>query len=781
MIKDLGGEQMNSDLIWALLTAFLVCSMAIFYCLSLCKPIATHEAAARPRLVESLDFSPGALGGFSYCRLTLVSMLALFLELLMIRWISSEIGAFAYFKNFVLIACFLGFGLGCHIAHRRINLMLVVLPLLILAVICDLPWPGLRDLVINLSPLLGATTEVNTWGVPYMPLDATAILNLAAAILFILPVFGLIASIFIPFGQLVGWYLENAANGIQGYTVNIAGSLAGMALYTFLCFMFQPPAIWMLLAGVMLTLLLWKLEVLRWVTVVTFAICMGLLSIGPGSDAKVWWSPYQKLTVVPARAFGEKIGYLVKTNSTWYQHMMNLSPGFVSSHPRLFAQAPPEWNAYNLPYRFYPHPSSVLVLGAGSGNDVAAALRNGAGRVVAVEIDPLILKLGRRLHPERPYNSPRVQVVVNDARSYVENSKDHFDLIIFALLDSHTTTSYYSNIRIDNYVYTERAFKAARRLLKPDGLMAVKFWMWTPWISGRMTEMVQEAFGRAPIQVQPDQTFYTNATYGRFYIDGSQLALQHALAQPEIAQYVSRHKNFPSEFAPVTTDNWPYFYQNQPGIPAAVIIISALLVFFCWLFLRETGTAMRSMRWHFFFLGAGFMLLEAQIISRLALLFGTTWVVNSIAVAGLLMLIVAANFLVEWKPRVPFAIAYVGIFASILVAYSVPLETFFFPSIWIKALTAAGVLCLPVFFAGIVFIRSFARDSFRSEALGSNLFGALVGGMLESFSMWTGMRSLLVLAALLYLGSLIALGLEEPVAASLSDIEEPEVPLASMS
>jgi len=369
---------------------------------------------------------------------------------------------------------------------------------------------------------------------------------------------------------------------------------------------------------------------------------------------------------------------------------------------------------------------------------------------------------------------------VNDARSYIENSKGRFDLIVFALLDSHTTTSYYSNIRIDNYVYTEQALKAARRLLKPDGLMVVKFWMWTPWISGRMGEMVQEAFGRTPIQVQPDQALYENATYGRFYIEGSQPALERALAQPEMAEYVSRHKNFPSEFAPMTTDNWPYFYQNQPGVPAAVIIISALLVLLCWLFLRQTGTTMQSMRWHFFFLGAGFMLLEAQIISKMALLFGTTWVVNSIAVAGLLTLIVAANFLVEWKPRVPLTIAYVGIFVSILVAHAVPLETFFFASIWIKALTATVVLCLPVFFAGIVFIRSFARDKFRSEALGSNLFGALVGGMLESLSLWTGMRSLLVLAALLYLGSLIALRWEEPAAANTPDLAEPEVRLASL-
>ena len=92
----------------------------------------------------------------------------------------------------------------------------------------------------------------------------------------------------------------------------------------------------------------------------------------------------------------------------------------------------------------------------------AAALRNGAGRVEAVEIDPLILRLGRELHFEHPYQSPRVHVVLNDARSYIENSHEQFDLIVFSLLDSHTTTSHFTNIRIDNYVYTREAFARAR-------------------------------------------------------------------------------------------------------------------------------------------------------------------------------------------------------------------------------------------------------------------------------------------------------------------------------
>ena len=191
---------------------------------------------------------------------------------------------------------------------------------------------------------------------------------------------------------------------------------------------------------------------------------------------------------------------------------------------------------------------------------------------------------------------------------------------------------------------------------------------------------------------------------------------------------MANHSTINTQKAVLTTDDWPYFYQRAPGLPLPVMVISCVLVLLCWLFLRRTGTAIRFMRWHFFFLGAGFLLLEAQIVSKMALLFGTTWVVNSIVITGILLLIVAANLLVEFRQHLSLAWAYSGIFAAVAASYFVPLETLFYRSLMAKAVVATLVLCLPVFFAGIVFIRSFAQTAFRAEALGANLFGGLVGG-----------------------------------------------------
>src|SRR5919204_624219 len=52
--------------------------------------------------------SPRALS----LRLFLLSFLILFLEVVLIRWVSTEIRVFAYIKNLPLLASFLGLGLG---------------------------------------------------------------------------------------------------------------------------------------------------------------------------------------------------------------------------------------------------------------------------------------------------------------------------------------------------------------------------------------------------------------------------------------------------------------------------------------------------------------------------------------------------------------------------------------------------------------------------------------------------------------------------------------------
>lgn len=717
-----------------------------------------------------LEIRTEELGGFGYAQLSRISLLSLFVEMLMIRWVSSDIRIFAYFKNFVLVACFLGFGLGCYLCRRRIQLTALIAPLILLTIVLKAPISPLRKSIAALPQLLGASVEVHVWGVPAMPTSWTGML---LALSFVVPLFAVIATAFIPFGQLVGWYLENAPRGVAAYSVNVLASLAGIAGFTLLSFLHQPPWVWFLVAGVFSIVFFWGHPRARKALTLTFLACVCLLAIPDHRHAMTYWSPYQKLTITPVYHDGQLEKYLLTTNDSLYQTILNLSPAFVQSHADVFRQHPLDQNSYNMPYRFYPSPPSVLVLGSGMGNDVAAALRNGAGRIVAVEIDPLILKLGEELHFEHPYQSPRVHVVVNDARSYIENSHDRFDLIVFSLLDSHTTTSHFTNIRIDNYVYTREAFKRAKQLLKPDGLFVVKFQVDAPWIAGRLYGLMQSTFGQNPVQFQTDLGGYDSS--GRFFITGSPERLKGATSDPNLAAYLSTHGRMPLEQAKLTTDDWPYFYQHEPGLPIIVILVSvAILIVFGW-FLRQTSGEGGRIDLHFAFLGAGFMLLEAQIVSKMALLFGTTWVVNAVVVSGLLCLIVAANLVYSAWSRIPLTGAYVGLFVSLGVMYWVPMEKLFYESWTLRALLATAALCTPVFFAGIVFISSFARVGFRGSALGSNLFGSLLGGLLESSSLWFGLRSLTIVAALLYVGSAIFLSSSSETKVENRDMDVPSL------
>jgi SAM-dependent methyltransferase len=766
-----------------------IMGIALVYCLARFYRGSLLETSERgDKNLECLDISLQAMGGFSWWRLAVASALGLFLELLLIRWVSSEIRIFAYFKNFVLIACFLGFGLGCRFCRRRINLAAMVVPLVALAILIKLPWSALHEMWISLPTIVGAGSEVNIWGVPNVPMDWGQAAVLVSGLCVVAPLFALIAFVFVPIGQIVGWYLENAKNGPKAYTLNVLASIFGIGLYTGLCFAYEPPWVWFFGAGLLLMALLWLQPRLISISAAAFAVCMLFSCFGPGAPSRVYWSPYQKLTLTPSFSDGELTSYELNTNDSWYQHIVNLSPAFVAAHPAMFGDIPPERNAYNLPYRFQPHPKSVLVLGAGAGNDVAAALRNGAQDVVAVEIDPLILKLGRELHFEHPYSSPHVELVTDDARSYLQNTHRKFDLVVFSLLDSHTTSSYFTNIRIDNYVYTEEAFAAAHKLLAPDGIFVVKFLVTVPWIAGRLNALMIHTFGEYPLRVSSHWVYRTaGGTSSEFsqvaqlYLSGSHDRILRALADPDFHHFVQQNGAVSGVVATLTTDDWPYFYQHEPGLPVNVILMSVMVVLIWWgLQLAMMGKAggqsgnskgrrhpgkakvqeggrFRARILHFFFLGAAFMLLEAQIVSRLALLFGTTWLVNSIAITGLLLLVVAGNLVYMRWNSFPVSVAYSGVFVSIVIGYFFPLDKLFVGSVALRAALAMILLCLPVFFAAIIFIRSFSQADFSGEVLGYNLFGSLAGGLLESLSFWTGLKALLIVAALLYAASALVL------------------------
>ena len=291
-------------------------------------------------------------------------------------------------------------------------------------------------------------------------------------------------------------------------------------------------------------------------------ICDSLLVCQPVSG--VWgviWSPYQKLVVRESQA--DEIGiYQIEVNNASYQEMMDLSDAYISADPEKF---PPELKGlsqYDIPSLFHPDPESILIVGAGTGNDVAGALRHNIPSITAVDIDPAIISIGQELHPEKPYSSPQVRVVNDDARSFFATTTDKYDIISFGLLDSHTTTAM-TNARLDHYVYTKESILQAKSKLEEGGVMVLNFYAQRLFIIDRIERMLDEVFNQPPLVFVIDPNPYGRG--GVMFVTGDWENIQNQLSQNDrLAAYISqRHEAYPLQLPHTTrviTDDWPYLY-----------------------------------------------------------------------------------------------------------------------------------------------------------------------------------------------------------------------------
>jgi Spermine/spermidine synthase domain len=683
------------------------------------------------------------LDQWSWSQLLLASFLTLFAELAFIRWIAVEVRVFAYFKNLALLLCFVGFGLGCALARQPVRWTVGLKSLFGLLLVIRLPFGATA--FERISQSLGSAADLQIWG-------ASGLWNwfdfLTASVLATV-LFMLLVQVFIPLGQIVGRQMNLASKTLAAYSWNLVGSLLGILMFLAVSWLMLPPWVW--LGVVVLGCALLQAQAIDRKRVCILLVPLVLLLHDPTDRNHYnFWTPYQQIEYSRINDdHGDLLSGGLQVNHTGYQFIINLSDDFLSRHPGLLRGAADE-NPYNLPFRFVAPSPTVLVVGSGTGNDVAAALRHHSSFVDAVEIDPAILALGRREHPERPYESPQVAVHLTDARAFLKRSRQRYDLVLFGLLDSHTQVSDYSNMRIDNFVYTRESFREAMALLKPEGVLFVKFQANQPWLAVRLREMMAETLGKPPL------VFYAGSSYGvaaMCFVGSLSNRVDDAIAaDPRLSQFLSQHgiRLKPANI-PVTTDDWPYLYQRDRRIPRAYFLLAVLVMLMAaGFYLRLPETRGQALSLFFFCMGAGFLLLETQAISRLALYFGTTWQVNGIVISFLLGAILAANLIVEHSPKLPSKYwILAALLAGILLVY-------WFPFVLVSgspALTGtlmAAIFAVPVLFAGMLFSLEFRTVASPSAALGANVLGAVAGGLLENVSLMTGMRSLLLLALGLY-------------------------------
>jgi SAM-dependent methyltransferase len=694
----------------------LAATGALSYLLRRLEPLLDANALAQAQYLDKLETR------FVDPAIVFAAGLSLFLELALIRWQSSVLVFLAFYKNFSLLACFAGLGLGYALAGRsRIPLAMVVPLLAAQFGFFLLTRIALPDVSIN------PFREQLTMGLQQGGLVDAVVLFLLLSVIFMLT-----AVTFVPVGQLCGRLMERRKN-LHAYGLNLVGSLLGVVLMLAASLLWTPPLVWFALCFLALVVFLLRRPSSLIAGIAFSVVCTIVLAWWPIDP--LWtrvYSPYQLVDIGTEVKTGLT---LIRASGHYYQHVLDLSRSNAG------AEAQEVRDYYDFPYKAHPVLDDIAIVGAGTGNDVAAALRANARHVDAIEIDPVIIEVGEQRHPEHPYQDPRVRVVNNDARTFLRNTTNTYDLVVYGLLDSHTLLSHGSSVRLDSFVYTVEGLREARNRLKPGGLLSLSFTVLSESLGRKIFLMLQDVFdGRMPLSLG------TRGGNTIFLISND----PNWQAPPGVitADLENRTAAYAQSTAPasVSTDDWPFFYMPQRVYPVSYLVMIGLILALSLLLIGNfVAEAPRFSHLSFFFLGAGFMLIETKGITEMGLTFGNTWQVIGIVFAGILIMAFIGNGLVQWfgirRPHLAYLCLLAALAAGWLAARSGG-----FASTPLGRFETAALLSLPLLFSGIVFSTLLTTRGHISGIMAMNLLGAIVGGLLEYNSMYLGFQALYLMA-----------------------------------
>lgn len=634
-------------------------------------------------------------------RLVLLSFLMLFVELALIRWLGANVLYLSFFSNLVLLGSFLGIGLGFLAADRKQDWSRYFPWALFALVALVAAFPVQIDRIDQ---------EVLFFGDPQPS---------GLPIWLIVPlIFALVVAILAMIAQAVARVFATFAP-LEAYRLDILGSLLGIAGFTVVSFLRAPPIVWGVGAAVIAFTCMPALRRAdRWALGGVVAV-LGLQSFAPGLS----WSPYYQVSVYEVDGYDN-----IAVNGIHHQGMLPVSIL--------------EGSVYTQPYEFLGGrpPGRVLIIGAGSGNDVAVALSKGAAEVDAVEIDPRLHEIGVELHPDQPYSDPRVNVIVDDGRAFMQRTQTQYDVIVFALPDSLTLVSGQASLRLESYLFTEEALSEAERLLAPNGVFAMYNFYREDWLIQRLARSLGEGFDQEPC-------VFSVGGEGRLALlaVGGDTTTTCPLGQLDMAGSPD----------PVT-DDYPFLYLRERSIPALYATTLVALLATSLLVIRVGVGRISALRPYadLFAMGAAFLLLETKSVVQFALWFGTTWIVNSLVFAGVLASVWAAVELAR-RVRLPRqGVLYMFLFAALTVAWAVPADLLLAMPLAPRWVAATVVTFAPIFIANLIFAQRFAATASSTTAFGANLLGAMVGGLLEYASLLVGYRALIVVVAVLYFAAL---------------------------
>ncbi|MBI4948531.1 MAG: hypothetical protein HY955_00095 [Deltaproteobacteria bacterium] len=658
--------------------------------------------------------------------LFIISFLTLFGEMMFIRYVSSNIYLLSYYKNAILIAIFLGIGIGFLTSRSKRNYIeFIPIASLVLVTIIIYFNDYLR---IDLDHSL---KDESIWPEFWANTRAQSVPILGVLVFFYVA----IALYFIPLGQETIRAMS-AFRPLRAYSINVAGALAGIVLFAIAGWLWTTPLVWF---AVFLVPTLWlsrkySNRVVFYLNAASIIITLFLVfSAHFGAEV---WSPYSRIRVYPFSAQPGS-GFISTTNGNPQVGSMNFDLVYKGPEAALNKESR---RIYEIPYDLGA-PKTVMVVGAGAGNETAMALRQGASYIDAVEIDPVFITLGSHLSPHRPFLDERVSVHVDDARAFFHKTKKKYDLVVIGFLDSQYHLTHMSNIRTENFVYTYESLKQTKELLTGDGVLQLNYNAPRPDMRAKLYEILKDVYGADLVVYAPIGPVSGNISYvAGPGVRGKKKAIE---GLQEISFGTIGALTLP-------TDDWPFLYLDGKKIPREYWSMLLLVPVISFALIRVVAGRHGAFSLKFFMLGLGFMLLETKSITSFALLFGSTVTVVSIVIAAILSSVLLANFIIHRWYMESVIVPYLLIFASLAVLYFLPLSLFIGLNWTAKLAVSLLLISAPIFFASFVFGISFAGSERMDVDMGSNIFGAVVGGMSEYLSMAMGFNGLYVVSLVAY-------------------------------
>ena len=160
-----------------------------------------------------------------------------------------------------------------------------------------------------------------------------------------------------------------------------------------------------------------------------------------------------------------------------------------------------------------------------------------------------------------------------------------------------------------------------------------------------------------------------------------------------------------------------------------------------------------------FLFGFAFLLLEARAVTEMNLLWGATWLTNTIVFGTILATILVATVMTD-RMGLRLSPCFTALLLSLCGIYALPVQFLASTGPALKLFVSVPFVGLPIFFAGACFAILFRDREAAGRAFGWNLLGAVAGGLAEFSSMAIGLKGLVLVASIAYLLALLLRGRE---------------------